>query len=317
MLVAGFFAPAPAQASEGGGHNVATGALTAWAGYMPPPDATIFAGYLLWLRAGSVRGEAGNSTTPEFRADLVAHAGRILHTWTQTWHGMSFTSGIVYIVDYSKVKVGPTRDENADLSSLNFEPLYLAWSWGDVHLITGPSAYYPIGKYNPNDSANASVHYGHYVTYIYEVGATWTPLPTIDVSMDTSVSRNMRNMRTQYHSGDAVSVDAGATIRPFHALPALGLGVGAFYYKQLSNDRLDGTVVPDKKLDVVAIGPQASWTFTPAVSAILKWQHDAHVVNGARGDLVWLEWVMPLDFGLHRPPANAAQPAPPLSQPPP
>jgi hypothetical protein len=270
----------------------------------------MFAGYLLWLRAGSVRDEAGNSTTPEFRADLVAHAGRILHSWAQTWHGVTFTSGFDYIVDYSKVKVGPTRDENADLSNLNFEPIYLSWAWGNVHIITGPSAYYPIGKYNPNDPANASVHYGHYVTYIYETGITWVPLPNVDLSLEPSLSRNMRNRRTQYHSGDAISVDAGATIRPFRSLPQLGLGVGGFYYKQLSNDRLDGVVVPNQKIDEVAVGPQITWAFTPAISAILKWQHETHVVNAARGDLVWLEWAMPLNLGDHRPAADPGHPAP-------
>jgi hypothetical protein len=299
------------QASEGGGHNVATGALTSSAGYMPPPGTTIFAGYLLWLRAGSVRDEAGNSTTPEFRADLVAHAGRFLHTWTPTWHGLNFTSGIVYVVDYSKVKTGPDRDENVDLSDIDIEPLYLSWSWGKLHLMTGPNIWVPMGKYAPNDPANASVHYGHYITYIYEVGLTWQPLPNIDISCEPTVSRNQRNLRTQYHSGDLFSFDAGATIRPFPSLPQLGLGVGGFYFKQLSNDRQDGVVVPDRKIDEVAFGPQASWAFTPATQVILKWQHEYHVVNAARGDLVWLEWSLPIDFSAHRPPTQATHPLEP------
>jgi hypothetical protein len=283
----------PVQASEGGGHNVAAGAITNGSAYVPLPGGSAFTGYFLWLGADSVRNNAGRSAVPEFRLDYYAHAGHLEHTWDASWQGLNFTTSFVYLLDYAKLKTAGARDENVDLSAINIEPLIVTAAVGHWHFLAGSSMWYPIGEYDPGQPANAAVH-AHYASFVNEFALTWVPLPWVEVSLETDVTFSLRNRRTAYRSGDLLGTDLGITLRPFTNLPQLGIGIGGLYLHQFTDDHLDGAVVPDMRLTKIAIGPQAIYSFGPATAVVLKWQHETRIDNSARGELVWLEFALPL-----------------------
>lgn len=287
----------PARASEDGGHNVAAGALTNGSAYVPLPGTAAFTGYFLWLSADSVRNNAGKSAVPDFRVDFYAHAGRFEYTGDRTWNGINLTNSLVYLVDYAKVKTGPSRDEQVDLSAINLEPLILTTARGNWHFLFGSSLWIPVGKFDPSQPASAAIH-AHYMTSVNEVGITWVPRPWLELSLETDVDFNFRDRRTGYRSGDLFGTDFGVTARPFAGLPQLGLGLGAFYLYQFNDDHLHRARVRDSRLTKIAVGPQAIYSLGPATAVILKWQHETRVENSARGDLVWLEFAVPL-FSLH------------------
>ncbi|MDB5985210.1 MAG: transporter [Nevskia sp.] len=282
-----------ARASEGGGHNVAAGAITNGSAYVPLPGGNAFTGYFLWLGADSVRNNAGKSSVADFRLDYYAHAGRFEHTWDTSWKGLNFTSSFVYLLDYAKLKTAGSRDENVDLSAINFEPLIVTAAAGNWHFLAGSSIWYPIGEYDPDRAASAAVH-AHYASFVNEFAVTWVPLPWVEVSLETDVTFNLRNRRTQYRSGDLLGTDLGITVRPFTGLPQLGIGIGGLYLHQFTDDHLSGAVVPAMRLTKIAVGPQAIYAFGPATAVVLKWQHETRTDNTARGELVWLEFALPL-----------------------
>lgn len=294
LAVLGAMGAGPGWASEAGGHNIAMGAETIGSGYMPPPGKTMLYGYFLWLSANSVRDNAGNSSVPEFRADLYANAMQFVHTYEHPWYGFDVSSAFVYILDYAKTKAGTTRDENGDLSDFAFQPIMLTRGWGNFHFLYGTIIYYPFGKYHPQDVANASTHYGHYVTLIQEAAVTWMPKPWLDFSFQPCVATNMRNHRTGYRSGSLMTIDWGITARPFPGLRALGMGMGGFYGHQFTDDTQNGVPVPGKRLTKIGLGPQFIYNLSDDTALILKYQRETHVANTARANLVWLEFALPL-----------------------
>jgi len=281
------------SASEGGGHNVAAGAITNGSAYVPPPGGNAFTGYFLWLGADSLRNNAGKPYVPEFRIDYYAHAGRLEHTWDTNWQGLNLTSSFVYLIDYAKLKTGPARDENVDLSAVNIEPLIVTSAVGNWHFLAGSSMWYPIGEYEPGHAASAAVH-AHYVSFVNEFAVTWLPRPWLEVSLETDVTFNLRNRRTGYRSGDLLGTDLGITAWPFQRLPQLGVGIGGLYLHQFTDDHLSGARLADMRLTKLAVGPQAIYAFGPATAVVLKWQHETRADNTARGELVWLEFAVPL-----------------------
>ena len=253
-------------------------------------------GYFLWLRADGLNDNSEQSAIPGFRADLLAHAGRVVHTWTPTWHGFALTSSANYLIDYAKVKIGTTRDEDADLSAFNLEPIIITFKTGNWRFLTGSNVWYPVGHYDPSQPANAVAH-THYASFTQEFAATWRPRPWLELDSENYIVFNFRNRRTGYRSGNLFANELGVTAWPFAGLPQLGLGVGAYYLHQFEDDHLDGATVSGNKLTQIAVGPQAIYSFGPQTFLILKWQHIARADNAATGDLVWAQWVIPIGSG--------------------
>lgn len=293
-LLLSALAPGLVYASEGGGHSTPAGAITNGSAFMPPPGVTMFTGYFLWFPAESFRDNSGKPIVPEFRADIYAHAGRFLHTWDQSWHGLNFTSSLVYLVDYAKVKIGPTRDEAADLSAFNIQPLIFTAAVDNWHFLLSQSMWYPVGNYHPERPASAAIHQ-HYVSFTNEFDITWLPVPWVELSAQSTLTNSLRNHRTGYRSGDMVSLDLGLTMRPFATLPQLGVGVGSSYLHQFNDDHLKGQAIAGTHFNAVAIGPQLIYSVGMS-AVVLKWQHQTQVHNSARGEMVWLEFGVPLKF---------------------
>lgn len=291
----------PAHAAENGGVNLKGGAFTYGAALFPAPGDTAFMGYFAWLQSTSLHDDSGNNVHVPGGVTVGAfgHAGRLMHTWDVEWHGFHLTSSATYLVTYAHLRQGSRHFESADLSNLDIEPFLITKTIGNLHMVVGVNAWFPVGEYRPNDPANAAAHV-HYISIIPEYGITWKPIPKLQIDYDGYMQIDFRNRRTGYYSGNTVAQELGITGWPFKALPRLGVGVGAYYLQQLQNDTDDGrdgkiaTIVNGNKLQRIAFGPQIVYTFPSHLSLLFKWQHDFRSRNTADGDLFWIMFYLPI-----------------------
>lgn len=286
-------APFAAQASENGGFsNFPAGAQTLGDGFLPPPGATAFYGYLLYYSAHSFRDGAGHATSPGLKADVFAQAPRVVHTWKFSLGGIHVSSGLVGETDYIKIKVAGQRHESTGLDLMGIEPFDLTASYGNWYFLSGTHFYIPIGAYDRNAVANSS---SHYAALAQQFAVTWMPTPRWDISLNPDIEFNMRNNSTGYRSGNQVAFTYGASYRPFPGDPKWQFGVNGYYIYQYADDRLYGAAVPGGfRLKKNGLGPQAAYWFSPAAVLLVKWQQEMGVRNGPQGDLYWVEFAFPL-----------------------
>jgi hypothetical protein len=291
LLAAMAIAPA-ARASEGGTGNFGVGAVTVVAGALPPPGTTESYGYLLYYSADSYRDDAGHSAIPGFKADLVVQALRVMHTWQARLWGLDLSSSLIGESIYAKVRAAGNTGHSFGPDLVCFDPFHIGGVFGNWYLQTGTYFYLPLGPYDPKALANSTTHYR---SLAQEVSMTWMPTPRWEASVDANVSFNQRNEATGYRSGDLLGFTYGLGYRPFAAAPQWQLGLNGYYEQQFTDDRQDGAPVPTgARLRKFSVGPQAVYWFSPAAALVLKWQHELDVRNAPRGDLLWLQFALPL-----------------------
>ena len=285
--------PGFSVATENGDTNWPLGVQTVVPALLPPPGATEFYSYTAYYKADSFRGEDGKSAVPGFSLENFVEALRVVHTWNyQTDSGVKLSSGIIGSANQVKVDAFGMSDEDTGLKQLYVTPLYLTYSpTENLHLLTGFSAFLPLGDYSKKDLANNS---SNYATYTQEFAATWFPNESWEVSVAPTISINSENKDTNYRSGNVLNVDYLLGYR-FASNPKLQLGLAGYYTKQFSDDELDGRdVAGGNRLEKFAIGPQLFYSFDQATGVVVKWLHEASVENGPKGDSVWLEFAFPI-----------------------
>ncbi len=283
-----------AAASENGGFSsFPAGAQSVASGFLPPPGATEFYGYLLYYSANSFRDGAGHPTSPGLKVDVFAQAPRVVHTWNLSLGGVNISSGAVAESDYIKVKTGTQQDDDTALDLYGVEPFDLTASIGNWHFLSGTLFYIPGAPYNRNALANGTTHYA---ALAQQFDVTWLPTPRIEISINPDVEFNMRNKATGYRSGDQFGFTWGAGYRPFASDLRWQFGLNGFYDYQFTDDRIHGALAPDDgfRLKKSAIGPQAVFWFSPAAALIVKEQTEMDVRNGPKGELYWVEFAFPL-----------------------
>ncbi|WP_090733090.1 SphA family protein [Azotobacter beijerinckii] len=279
-------------ASEGGGSSWPLGVSTVLPAILPPLGGTQLYNYTVWYSADSYRNNRGDSSIPKFKANSYMEATRVVHTWGRTESGVNLSSGVIVSGGHVDVKMLGQRDQKTGLNSLFVTPLYLTWQPApNVNLLTGFSAFIPIGDYNRKDSANTT---RNYLTYTQEFALTWFINPSWEISLDPTVSFNARNHDTDYRSGNLFNVDYNFSYR-FSSMPDLQLGVVGYYTQQFSNDELEGhDVAGGNRLRKFAIGPQLFYKFGEATGIAFKWMHETSVKNGPKGDALWFQFALPL-----------------------
>lgn len=290
MILALAALPMTAMATELGSSNFPLGAQTVAAGLMPPPGSTAFFGYFLYYHAGSFRDDRGSSAIPGFEADVFAVAARVVHTWGR-FKGLNLGVAAVLEPVYLKTRAGAARDDMAGMNLLGLEPLNITASIGKLHFLSGTLFYVPVGDYDRGALANSSTHYA---TITQQAGITWLT-PRWDISLNPNISFNFRNSATKYRSGTLFGLTGGISYKPFASDPRWQLGLNGYFAKQLSDDRMNGAKIPGGfRLQKYALGPQLTFWPSPAVALLFKWQREFGVENGPRGNLVWMEFVLPL-----------------------
>ena len=102
---------------------------------------------------------------------------------------------------------------------------------------------------------------------------------------------NARNKDTDYKSGDEFHFDYAAGW-------GLGngwtVGLGGYYYQQVSSDKQGGVSVPNSKSSAFAIGPSIKYDSGKGWFATLKWEKEIEAKNHTQGNSVWVKAVFPL-----------------------
>lgn len=247
-------------------------------------------GYSALFTSDSFRDGQGNEI-PGLEVELAAFAPRFVHTWEERWNGFSLSSGLVFQMLSAELTVGGNTETAAGPALFGLEPLHLQRSFGAWHFVTGPIIYIAMGKYDPAEPVNQTLNYD---SYAFQGNTTWTPTPDWDFSLNLALELKEENRDTDYKSGDTFSATFGIGYRPF-ADKRWDFGITGYYVDQFEDDKLNGRTVGDGvQVKKLAFGPKLVFRPNPAVAVVLQWHRESEVENAPQGDIIWLEWLIPL-----------------------
>ena len=189
--------------------------------------------------------------------------------------------------------IGTISDTQTGLGDIIVDPFILSWHFSkNFHLATGVDIYMPTGRYDQYDLANTSRNYWTFepivaFTYLTDFG--------LEVSSKFMYDINTNNPDTDYRSGQEFHFDytVGYKIENWN------LGVGGYYYKQFTNDKINGEKVvalngmevdPGFKGQVLAVGPELKYSYKN-MSFVLKYLFETAVDNRPEGNNLWFKFV--------------------------
>ncbi len=269
------------------------GVQTVLPAILPPPGETSLYSYTAYYKADSFKDNSGKSTVPGFSLENFVQAIRVVHTWdVKLDSGVTLSSGIIGSANKIKVEAFGNSDTDSGFRQLYLTPLYVGYSPSEnLHLLTGFSAFVPLGNYDGNKLANSPT--GN-ASYTQEFDLTWFPHPNWEVSIAPTFTINAKNDDTDYRSGNVFNVDYLLGYR-LQSNPKVQLGLVGYYTKQVTDDRYDhGDLDDGNRLSKFAVGPQIFYAFDQKSGVVLKWMRETAVKNGPKGDSVWLEFAFPL-----------------------
>jgi hypothetical protein len=283
-----FLTQKDASATEGGGGAYPNGAECFMAGAIPPPG-TYFLNYFVYYTADKFKIKDGDDFK-DFDLKATADVLRLVHvTKHQVFGGFWGVQVFVPIVNVDvtmqPVSAAPKMSDNKfGLGDIIIDPFLLSWHSKNWHFATGLDIYIPTGAYDKNDLANPGRNYW---TFEPVFGFTYISDSGFEVSSKFMYDLNTKNNDTKYKSGQEFHFDylVGYNFKPW------GIGLNGYYYKQITDDKVDGDKVGDGfKGQAFAIGPSIKYDYQN-MTFNLKYQHEMSVENKPEGDKFWLKFV--------------------------
>ncbi len=273
-----------AHASEGGGGHYPNGAEGFYAGAVPP-QGSYFVNYTSYYSADQFNDGKGDSLLPDFDLKVTANTFRYIHITEQEMFGANWGWHVLVPLIDVDVRVMGSEDSKSGLGDIIINPFILSWHSKNWHWATGIDFYLPTGSYDQADMANTGRNYWSAepvaaVTYLGDSG--------FEASAKFMYAVNAENDDTHYKTGQEFHVDytLAQKVGPWT------LAVGGFYYKQVTDDEVNG-VENDNKGQSLAVGPQVMYS-GEGWSANIKWHHETQVENRPEGDSYWLKLIIPL-----------------------
>jgi hypothetical protein len=271
-----------AQAVENGAPITPFGVMDFGAGQLPPPSAvgTVglrFAAY----RARELRDNDGNvaAAKPDLRVDSVGVAFIKMTHYTLGNAKFGWGAVVPYLRASLNLAVpGPVgtinlSGENNAQGDLQLTPVILQWApapgwYTNVQL----QVQLPTGSYDKNRLINAGTNHS---TVSPVFAFTHIAASGLEVSSNMQLNFSDRNKDTDYKSGIEYQQEfaLGQHVGPWT------LGVGGYYYQQLSDDQAPG-LANGNRARVTALGPAVSF-FAPGSGWPPVWVH-AYKEFGAR-----------------------------------
>jgi hypothetical protein len=284
-------------ATELGGGAYPNGAEDFMSGAVPPPG-TYFINYFLYYSAYKFKGNNGYRGIPDFDLDVVANTFRFIHITKHKILGGYWGMHIFVPIVYQDVSVGTPigiiNDTQTGLGDIIVDPFILSWHSKNFHLATGIDIYMPTGRYDVDDLANTSRNYW---TFEPIVAFTYQSDFGLEVSSKFMYDFNTNNPDTDYRSGQEFHFDYTVGYK----IDNWKLGAGGYYYKQITDDKVNGEKVetlmngflpvdPGFKGQVVAVGPELKYDYKN-MSFILKYLFETAVENRPKGNDLWFKFV--------------------------
>lgn len=285
-----------AFATEGGGNAYPNGAEDFWCGAVPPPG-TYFINYFLYYTADEFNDGDGNNTDDDFDVDAMVDVFRFIHVTKHKILGGFWGMHIFIPFWYKEVTattpIGVKSDTETGLGDLIVDPFILSWHSKNWHFATGVDIYIPTGRYDVDDMMKISRNYW---TFEPIVAFTYQSDFGLEVSSKFMYDFNTNNPDTDYRSGQEFHFDYTVGYK----IDNWKLGVGGYYYKQITDDKINGETVDEEivghpidtgfKGQAVAVGPQLKYDYKN-MSFILKYHREFEVENRPEGDNFWFKFV--------------------------
>lgn len=282
-------------ATEGGGNAYPLGAEDFMSGAVPPPGY-YFIDYFLYYSADELNNKDGDNVDNAFDLDAVVNTFRFIYVTKQKifggFWGVHMFVPIWYLDVTATTPGGVMSDDKTGLGDIIVDPFILSWHFKNWHLATGVDIYMPTGSYDKNDLANISRNYWTFepifaFTYISDGG--------FEVSSKFMYDFNTNNPDTDYLSGQEFHFDYAVGYR----VSNWNLGVAGYYYKQITDDKINGEKVTfpaplgfDEgfKGQTFAVGPAVKYNYKN-MSFTLKYLWETAVEHRPEGSDLWFKFV--------------------------
>ncbi|SPA03036.1 Phenol metabolism protein [Cupriavidus taiwanensis] len=303
-MLAGSLALLGSQAlAKEGADQYPNGAENWMAGALPPPGTYLlnYTGYYGGkLKDGN--GDNANIAGSPAKVDAWFDALRVVKVTDITLLGASWGMQAIVPLVYQSMnfpQIGGRRNATG-LGDITIDPIVLGWHGANWHVTTGLDIYVPTGRYDRNDP-RASIG-ANYWSFEPVAAFTWLGQSGWEVSAKfmynikgKNTDANFGGMAGSYRSGQELHVDyaLGKHIGPWT------VGLSGYYLKQVTDDKFNGTVVPEvpgvwsrgRRGEVFAVGPSVSYTNAKGTSFVAQWQHEAYARNRFGGDKFWFKVV--------------------------
>ncbi|MGJ7917830.1 transporter [Massilia sp. LXY-6] len=288
-LAAALLLSAPAFATEGGGGIYPNGAENFLAGAMPPPGWYTLA-YGTHYRATELRDKNGKDIAAAlggFRAEVDAIVPRLIWvTPHQVLGGQLAFHAIVPLVE-ADVRIGPVRQRERGIGDLNLAVALGYHASPSFHHVFALEVNAPTGSYDSKRIANLGRNYWNIEPVM---ALTYTQPAGINADLKLMLDYNFRNRDTGYRSG-----------RELHADYALGwafgkgwvAGVGGYFYRQVTDDRVAGATLAGNKGQAYNIGPSIKYQSKDGWFLTAKLERQYSVRNRPDGSAFWVKTVLP------------------------
>ncbi len=267
--------PNAAHATENNAPTTAAGVLDFGAGFMPPstPNGTVglrISNY----SANSLKNQQGKQGVSEFHINVLAIGAAYLRMTDEEILGARYGFAIVPVFFKMDAKLGIDAggqrvfDDSAALfrpADLQLVPLILAWAPAPgLAINTQLMLQAPVGDYDKNRLVSPGTHHW---TASPILNATYISPSGFELSSSFQVDFNARNNATDYRSGTEYRHEfaVGQHVGDWT------LGVGGYYYRQLSDDDAPN-LVGGNRARVIAAGPAISY-FAPESGLPPVWVH--------------------------------------------
>ncbi len=282
FLSAMFFSEGNVFAVEGPG-AYPNGAEDFMAGAIPPPGY-YFINYLTYWSANELKDGNGDAV-PNTDLNVTADVLRFIYITKQKVFGGFW--GVQMFLQFVNVDIETPggSDNKFGLGDVIIDPFILSWHSKNWHFATGLDIYVPVGSYDEKDFANPGNNY-----WTFEPIAAFTYLSDsgFEVSSKFMYDFNTNNPDTDYLSGQEFHFDytLGYKINNWR------VGLGGYYYKQVTNDEQNGQKVHDdgNKGQAIAFGPQVQYQYKNMFFTA-KYQTEVEVENRFDMNKFWFKFL--------------------------
>ena len=274
---------ADVSATENGGSAYPNGVEDFMSGALPPPG-TYFIDYISYYHADDFKDSKGHTLIPDFDLNVTANTFRFVHVTDKKILGGFWGVHALLPLLHVNIETPGGRDHKTGIGDLIVDPFILSWHFKNWHCATGIDIFIPIGNHDIDDLANTSRNF-----WTFEPAFAFTYLSDsgFEVSSKFMYDFNVENPDTDYKSGQEFHFDY--TIGKH--FKNIAVGIGGFYYKQVTNDELQGEKFGDgMKGQAFAIGPQVKYDYKN-MSFTLKYHEEMAVENRPDGGTFWFRFI--------------------------
>ena len=292
-----------AGATELGGSSYPVGVELGYGDMLPP--GLYHLAYYSHAQAASLKGNSGQDlgwTRYRLTADTLSY--RMQYVWNATLLGASAESALVLpfpAIDLEKQVASALPDTGGSRFGLTdplLVPLRLAWKAETINQSVGLEIVVPLGAYDVNAPVNTGRNYWQFAP---AYALSYRPSAETVIGFKLRYGINTENHATDYRSGDELTFEYSAS---YKLTPATTLGVQGYFFRQTSDDELNGQATSATNGRLIgsgignrgsanSFGPFLSYRVSPRLAFTLKYQQDFDVKNRAEFKRLWLQAMLP------------------------